>query len=217
MIKKLAACITLMTFVTIGSSVSAADFTAANLKIDSIKQTLELQLERIRNARENAQNQMSLAKMRIAERLRLSSDELTRQLEILQRLQEQLGYGSGGSQQTIDQFRSDLAQLLATASAEINSQVSQTNLLIRQMETLRDSFESSSGTTATITSQWPQTSATSAGSYPSQPSSTPGFSPVDTPAPTTTAPTALAPAPADTTPTTTALTTPSPAPATGST
>jgi hypothetical protein len=217
MIKKLAACLTLMTFVTIGSSVSAADFIAANSQIDSIKQTLELQLERIRNARENAQNQMSLAKMRIAERLRLSSDELTRQLEVLQRLQEQLGYGSGGSQQTIDQFRTDLAQLLATASAEINSQVSQTNDLIRQMETLRDSFDSSSATTTTITSQWPQTSATSAGSYPSQPSSTPGFSPADTTAPTTTAPTTLSPVPTDTTPTTTALTTPSPAPSTGST
>ena len=203
MIKKLAACITLMILLTIGSSVSAADFTAANLQIDSIKQTLELQLERIRNATGKADTQMSLAKIRIAERLRLSSEELARQLEILQRLREQLSDGAGDPRQAVTQLASDRAQLLATASAEINAQVSQTNDLIRQMETLRDSFESSSETTATITSQWPQTSATSAGSYPSQPSSTPGFSPVDTPAPTTTA--------------TTALTTPSPDPATGST
>ncbi len=113
MIKLLAACLTLIPFVLIGSSVSASNFTAADLKIDAIKQTLEVQLERIRNAREKADTQMSLAKMRIAERLRLSSEELTRQLEILERLREQLSAGSGESQQAIDQFKSDWAGLLA--------------------------------------------------------------------------------------------------------
>ena len=75
MIKSLAASLTFIALTIIGSSVSASDFTAADLKIDAIEQTLEVQLERIRNARENAQNQTSLAKMRIAERLRLSSEE----------------------------------------------------------------------------------------------------------------------------------------------
>jgi hypothetical protein len=220
MIKKLAACVTLMILLTIGSNVSAADLTAADLKIDSIKQALELQLERIRAARERAENQMSLAKMRIAERLRLSSEELTRQLEILQRLQEQLSAGTGDSQQAFDQFRNDFAQLLATATAEINSQVSQTNDLIRQMETLRDNFENSPSSASTSASQWPQTSATSAGSYPSQTPTVTGISPVDTPAPTAIAPTTLSPAPTEIPPTTTAPTTLSPtptAPTTGST
>ncbi len=211
MIKFLAAFITLMIFVTIGSRSSAADFTAADLKIDAIKQTLEVQLERIRNASEKADSQMSLAKMRIAERLRLSSEELTRQLESLQRLQEQLSQGSGGSQQAIDQFRNDWAQLLATASAEINSQVSQTNNLISQMETLRDNFEGSSASTPTSISPGPQASV---------PPTTTGLSPVDTFAPTTTTPTVQPLAPTETAPTATAPTIVSPtptAPTTGST
>ena len=195
MIKKLAACIALMILVTIGSSVSAADYTAADLKIDSIKQTLELQLERIRAAREKAENQMSLAKMRIAERLRLSGEELTRQLEILERLREQLSAGTGDSQQAIDQFRNNWAQLLATAFAEISSQVTQTNNLIKQMETLRDNFESPPASAPTSTSQWPQASATSGGPYSPQPPTVTGVSPVDTPTPTTTAPTTLSTAP----------------------
>ena len=143
--KLLAACLTFIAFMIIGSSVSAADFTAADLKIDAIKQTLEVQLERIRNATEKADTQMSLARMRIAERLRLSSEELTRQLEVLERLREQLSAGAGDSQQTIDQFKNDWTQLLATAFTEINSQVSQTNSLISQMETLRNSFGDSPG------------------------------------------------------------------------
>ncbi|MGO9116026.1 MAG: hypothetical protein ACLQPD_00245 [Desulfomonilaceae bacterium] len=157
MIKLLAACLTFISFVLIGSSVSASNFTAADLKIDAIKQTLEVQLERIRNAREKADTQMSLAKMRIAERLRLSSEELTRQLEILERLREHLSTGSGESQQAIDQSKSDWAGLLGTAFAEINSQVGQTNSLISQMEALRDSFEDSSASTPTLSySQTPQ-------------------------------------------------------------
>ena len=193
--KLLAACLTFIAFMIIGSSVSAADFTAADLKIDAIKQTLEVQLERIRNATEKADTQMSLARMRIAERLRLSSEELTRQLEVLERLREQLSAGAGDSQQTIDQFKNDWTQLLATAFTEINSQVSQTNSLISQMETLRNSFGDSPGSDPTVISQGPQA---------------PG-----TPAPTTTAPTIVSPAPTTTAPT---VVSPAPtAPTTGST
>jgi len=190
MIKFLAACLLLMTFVTIGSSVSAADFAAADLKMDAIKQTLELQLERIRNAREKAENQMSLARMRIAERLRLSSEELTRQLEILERLQEQLSAGTGGSQQTIDQFRSEWARLLETAFAEINSQVSQTNSLISQMETLRNNFEDSP-----VPNPTPQVSETSLSFTPPDPLTITGLQPTSPPVPTSTAPTIVPPAP----------------------
>jgi hypothetical protein len=199
MIKLLAACLTLIPCVLIGSSVSASNFTAADLKIDAIKQTLEVQLERIRNAREKADTQMSLAKMRIAERLRLSSEELTKQLEILDRLREQLSAGSGESQQAINQFKTDWAGLLETAFAEINSQVGQTNSLISQMEALRDSFDDSPVSTPPLSdSQTPQAPQLFS---PSAPPTT-----IDSSPPTTTTPTL-------TTPT---LTTPT-APSTGST
>ena len=199
--KLLAACLTLIPFVLIGSSVSASNFTAADLKIDAIKQTLEVQLERIKNAREKADTQMSLAKMRIAERLRLSSEELTRQLEILDRLREQLSAGSGESQQAIDQFKGDWAGLLQTAFAEINSQVGQTNSLISQMESLKDSFDDSPVSTPSL-SQTPQAPQS--------------FSPSELPTtidslPITTTPTLTTP-----TLTTPTLTTPT-APSTGST
>ncbi len=198
----LAACLTFIAFMIIGSSVSAADFTAADLKIDAIKQTLEVQLERIRNATEKADTQMSLARMRIAERLRLSSEELTRQLEVLERLREQLSAGAGDSQQTIDQFRSDWTQLLGTAFTEINSQVSQTNNLISQMETLRNSFGDSPGSDPTVISQGPQPpgmpAPTSTDPTVVSPAPTTVVSPAPTvvsPAPTSTAPTVLSPAP----------------------
>ena len=167
MIKSLAACLILIPFVLIGSSVSASNFTAADVKIDAIKQTLEVQLERIRNAREKADTQMSLAKMRIAERLRLSSEELNRQLEILERLREQLSAGSGESQEAIDQFKTDWAGLLQTAFAEINSQVGQTNSLISQMDALKDSFDDSPASTPTLPySQTPQAPTTTIDSLP---------------------------------------------------
>ncbi len=134
-------CPILIVFTIVCSTVSASDFTAADLKIDNIKQALEIQLERIRNATEKADAQMSLARMRIAERLRLSSEELARQLDLLERIREQLSDGTGGSQQAIDQFKNDWTQLLQAANAQINSQVSQTNDLISQMEALKDSFE----------------------------------------------------------------------------
>ena len=203
MIKSLAACLILIPFVLIGSSVSASNFTAADVKIDAIKQTLEVQLERIRNAREKADTQMSLAKMRIAERLRLSSEELTRQLEILERLREQLSAGSGESQEAIDQFKTDWAGLLQTAFAEINSQVGQTNGLISQMDALKDSFDDSPASTSTL-------------SYPQTPQAPQLFSPSEPPTtidslPITTTPTLTTP-----TMTTPTLTTPT-APSTGST
>ncbi len=156
MIRLLVASLIFIPFILSSSNVSGQSFAASDLKIDAIKQTLEVQLERIRNAREQADTQMSLAKMRIAERLRLSSEELTRQLEILERLREQLSAGSGDSQQSIDQFQSDWKSLLEAAFAEINSQVAQTNSLITQMEALKDSFEASSASTPTSSN--PQTS-----------------------------------------------------------
>ena len=196
MIKLLAACLTLIPFVLIGSSVSASNFTAADLKIDAIKQTLEVQLERIRNAREKADTQMSLAKIRIAERLRLSSEELTRQLEVLDRLREQLSAGSGESQQAIDQFKTNWGGLLETAFSEINSQVAQTNSLISQMEALRDSFDDSPVSTPSLsysqTPQAPQLFSTS------EPPTTIDFSPPATTTPTLTTPTLATPTPPST-------------------
>jgi uncharacterized membrane protein YccC len=209
MIKLLAACLTLIPFVLIGSSVSASNLTASDLKIDAIKQTLEVQLERIRNAREKADTQMSLAKMRIAERLRLSSEELNRQLEILERLREQLTTGSGDSQQSIDQFKNDRTDLLQAAFAEINSQVTQTNNLITQMETLRDNFEDSSSPNPTLSDS--QTSQPPQSFSPSGLPTITDFSPSTTTTTTLTTPTLTTPT--FTTPT---LTTPT-VPSTGST
>lgn len=196
MTKLLAACLTFIAFTIIGSSASAADFAAADLKMDAIKQTLELQLERIRNAREKADTQMSLARMRIAERLRLSSEEMARQLEVLQRLREQLSEGTGDSQQAIDQLRSNWAGLLDTAFAEINSQVSPTNDLISQMEALRNNFQDPQASNPTLSvSPSPQTFGASQTFSPSGPLPTTDLSPTVPPAPTSTAPTIVSTAP----------------------
>ncbi len=176
MIRLIRFCSNLIVFIIICSSVSASDFTAADLKIDNIKQALELQLERIRNATEKADAQMSLARMRIAERLRLSSEELARQLDLLERIRDQLSDGTGGSQQAIDQFKNDWTQLLQTANAQINSQLNQTNDLINQMDALRDSFEDtpapglySQNTLGINTSGSGSNPLTTAGSTPSLP------------------------------------------------
>ena len=139
--KSLSICLVLIVTAALSSTSYAVDFTAADLKIQAIKQTLEVQLERIRSARENADNQMSLARIRIAERLRLSAEDLSRQAEILERLREQISEGSGDSQQVVNQLATDWPQLLSAAFAEINSQISQTNSLMAQMESLRDSFD----------------------------------------------------------------------------
>ena len=209
--KELILLLTFIAFMIIGSSVSAADFTAADLKIDAIKQTLEVQLERIRKCHGKGRYPDEPCENANCGAAEIVVRELTRQLEVLEHLREQLSAGAGDSQQTIDQFKSDWTQLLGTAFTEINSQVSQTNNLISQMETLRNSFGDSPGSDPTVISQGPQPSG--------MPVPTLTDPACVSPAPTTTAPTIVSPGPTSTeptivspAPTTTAPTVVSPAP-----
>jgi hypothetical protein len=109
--------------------------------ISQMKQDLETQIERIRKARDTASSQMSLARIRIAEQLRRSEEDLTRQIESLERFREQMADQKDDTDQAVAQMQSDWKQFVQQAFFDLDSQLRDTNSLITQLETLRDKFD----------------------------------------------------------------------------
>jgi hypothetical protein len=109
--------------------------------ISQMKQDLQIQVERIRRARENASSEMTLARIRIAEQLRRSEEDLSRQIESLERFREQMADQKGQTDQAVVQMQRDWKQFIQQAFSDLDSQLRETNSLITQMETLRDRFD----------------------------------------------------------------------------
>jgi hypothetical protein len=109
--------------------------------ISQIKQDLETQIERIQKARDTASSQMTLAKLRIAEQLRRSEEDLTRQIESLERFREQMADQKDDTDQAVAQMQNDWKQFIQQAFSDLDSQLKSTNSLITQMENLRDRFD----------------------------------------------------------------------------
>jgi hypothetical protein len=109
--------------------------------IGQMKQDLQTQVERIRRARETASTQMTLARIRIAEQLRRSEEDLSRQIDSLERFREQMADQKGETDQAVAQMQRDWKQFIQQAFSDLDSQLRETNSLITQMETLRDRFD----------------------------------------------------------------------------
>jgi hypothetical protein len=127
------------------ATASTAAQASAPIGIDStisqMKQDLQIQVERIRRARETASSEMTLARIRIAEQLRRSEEDLIRQIESLERFREQMADQKGETDQAVAQIQRDWKQFIQQAFSDLDSQLRETNSLITQMESLRDRFD----------------------------------------------------------------------------
>ena len=81
--------------------------------ISQMKEDLQIQVERIRRARDTADSQMTLARLRIAEQLRRSEEDLSRQIESLERYREQLADQRGENDQAVSEMQQDWKQFIA--------------------------------------------------------------------------------------------------------
>jgi len=126
---------------TAGMSAQSSVTSGVDSTISQMKQDIQTQIERIRRARDTASSQMTLARIRIAEQLRRSEEDLTRQIESLERFREQMAEQRGDSDQALNVMQRDWKQFIQQAFSDLDSQLRDTNNLITQMETLRDRFD----------------------------------------------------------------------------
>lgn len=129
---------------TMGMAAQSSVSTGMDSTISQMKQNLETQIERIRKARDTASSQMSLARIRIAEQLRRSEEDLTRQIESLERFREQMVDQKDDTDAAVAQMQNDWKQFIQQAFSDLDSQLRDTNSLIAQMESLRDRFDADS-------------------------------------------------------------------------
>ncbi len=126
---------------TASTAAQASGTIGIDSTISQMKQDLQIQVERIRRARENASSEMTLARIRIAEQLRRSEEDLSRQIESLERFREQMADQKGETDQAVVRMQKDWKQFIQQAFSDLDSQLRETNSLITQMETLRDRFD----------------------------------------------------------------------------
>ncbi len=108
-------------------------------KITVLREQIERQIELIKEAREKADTSMSLAAIRVAEQLTKSEEELAAQVEMLDRLREQLRDQIDAAREAAAGLNQDWGQMLSQAAAQIDAQIQQTNSVIARMRQLRES------------------------------------------------------------------------------
>ncbi|HMK36019.1 MAG TPA: hypothetical protein VK463_13180 [Desulfomonilaceae bacterium] len=121
---------------------NAADVTSFDAKIQQIRESIEAQVERIKRARENTDAQMSLARIRLADQLSRSQEDLHVQTATLERLREQLTDQVSQANGAMTTYQSSWKDTAAKALADIEAQLSQTNAAIAKMEAARKTLES---------------------------------------------------------------------------
>ncbi|MFH1117361.1 MAG: hypothetical protein V1792_25865 [Pseudomonadota bacterium] len=102
---------------------------------------LQAQLEKIKYAGEVADHSASLARMRIARELRRSEAALVRQIEILERLKEQMQEQIGRSSSSSSVVAESWEKKQQSAIAGLVQQIQSNNLLLKKIESLREMVE----------------------------------------------------------------------------
>ena len=135
-----------------GASLAHSQTTADVLtRIDSLKTAIDTQIERIKVTRDSTDGQISLARLRIGEQIRKSQEDLAVQMELLQRLREQLEEQKAQAEQSVARMNNDLSTLSTTAFSAIEEQISKTNDLIGRMDKIRQEVSGESYPTALAT------------------------------------------------------------------
>lgn len=156
--RALFACIVLTLTVTVApfAYVQAA---GVEDKIRQTKEKIEAQIEKIREAREKADSEMALAKMRIGEQLRKSQDDLSRQLETLERFREQLADQKSETAAALSDMQTNWVGI-DKAFSDVDSQIEAANSLLCNMQNVGNSV----GDGATDSAAFTKTGNCSSGS-----------------------------------------------------
>jgi len=110
-------------------------------KLNQIREKINSQIEQVRGAREKADNQMELARLRAAEQLRSSEENLILQVEMLDRLREQLQEQMAETKQAIDKMRRDRILTIGKTLMDIEAQINQTTGVVERMRILREGMD----------------------------------------------------------------------------
>jgi len=132
--------VTLACGITVQDS-RASDFTSLDSRIRQIRGSVEIQIERIKGAREKSDNEMSLARIRLAEQLRRSEEDLYRQVAALERFHEQLANQVTEAKGAMAGYQKNWKSPMEQALADIEAQVRDTNALMAQMESARNDLD----------------------------------------------------------------------------
>ncbi len=110
-------------------------------RIQDTKTQIEAQIEKIREAREKAENEVVLAKIRVGEQLRKSEDELKRQLEVLDRFRDKLSDEKYEANQAVVAVQREWSDLVQKACSDIEAQIDTTNSLISDLQGMRKQID----------------------------------------------------------------------------
>ncbi len=132
-----------LTFV-VQSGFAVAQTVSIAAKLQQLETQLQSQLEKIKYARDVADRSTSLAKIRIARELRRSEAEMERQIEILERLKEQMKDQTGESPSSLTEIKDAWNNALQTAISGLSQQIQTTSLLLSRMESFRANVEDGS-------------------------------------------------------------------------
>jgi chromosome segregation ATPase len=107
-------------------------------QIDKLKTNIEVQIERIKSARDLTDSQLSLARLRIGEQIERSEQDLALQMEKLERLKEQLQEQQLLADKAVNAMKTDVLTISTTALGNIDEQLKQTINLLEQMKKIRE-------------------------------------------------------------------------------
>ena len=117
---------------TASTAAQASGTIGIDSTISQMKQDLQIQVERIRRAHETASSEMTLARIRIAEQLRRSEEDLSRQIESLERFREQMADQKGETDQAVVRMQKDWKQFIQQAFSDLDSQLRKPTALSRR-------------------------------------------------------------------------------------
>lgn len=132
----LTACILLMP--AMASSLSGASETVpSGGEIELIKDQIESQIERIKRAREEAEAKMTLARLRVAEQLRMSEENLALQVEKLNRFEETLRDQITEDAAAMARAKQQRIKMMKAIAADVRSQINGASELMKRMRRIR--------------------------------------------------------------------------------
>lgn len=136
--------------VVIISSYAQAQSTDVENKIRETQQKIDLQIEKIRQVREQSDSQMSLAKLQISEQLKRSQDSLALQMETLDQYKNQLAEQKTSTEAAISEIRSNWMDVIDKAASDVETGIRDANSLLTKIQTISDDM-SGNGTKANDT------------------------------------------------------------------
>ncbi len=116
---------------------AADSFPGMDTRIQMLRENIERQVEKIQLLREKADAEMGLTRSRLSDQLNRNQEILLRQVEMLEGLRDQLNDKVAETEQASQNLKITIKRSMSTTFAEINSQIRDTNVMLRQMQMVK--------------------------------------------------------------------------------